>query len=111
MFEKIQQGDLRVEMESNEDLDIFLADQGLEEYADILMDKGFERVLDLSKLKEKDIDFEIKKKHKTRLLWLAKTEKIILKESEPQSEPEPTKTTHKIGTKKATTNSSGTKKK
>jgi hypothetical protein len=27
MFQKIQQGDLRVEMESNEDLDVFLAQQ------------------------------------------------------------------------------------
>jgi predicted DNA-binding antitoxin AbrB/MazE fold protein len=80
IFEKIQQDELRDEMERNHDLKGFMADQGLEEYTEVLKRRGFKNVKDLSKLEEADIDFKVKPVHKTRLLWLATTQKMFLTE-------------------------------
>jgi len=80
IFEKIQQDELRDEMERNTDLAGFMADQGLEEYTDVLKRRGFKNVKDLSKLEEADIDFKVKPVHKTRLLWVATTQKLFIQE-------------------------------
>lgn len=100
MFEKIQQGDLRAEMECNEALDVFLAEQGLDEYTQVLIEKGFNKVTDLSKLKEKHIDFKMKPKDKQKLLWIVSTEKIILDQDNPQ---QPNKNKTSVANKKPST--------
>ena len=101
IFEKIQQDELRDEIERNNDLKGFLADQGLEEYFQVLERRGFKNVKDLSKLEEADIDFKVKPVHKTRLLWVATTQKMFLTEDgetgpevakvkvDPKDDPEP----------------------
>jgi outer membrane biosynthesis protein TonB len=71
---------LREELQRNSDLAGFLADQGLEDYTKVLQRRGFKNISDLSKLEEADIDFKVKPVHKTRLLWVATTQKMFLEE-------------------------------
>mmetsp|Transcript_27133 Transcript_27133/g.46155 ORF Transcript_27133/g.46155 Transcript_27133/m.46155 type:complete len:554 (-) Transcript_27133:712-2373(-) len=80
IFEKIQQDELRDEMERNSDLAGFMDDQGLGEYTEVLKRRGFKNVKDLSGLEEADIDFKVKPVHRTRLLWVATTQKMFLQE-------------------------------
>jgi hypothetical protein len=54
--------------------------QGLEEYTEVLKRRGFKNVKDLSGLEEGDIDFKVKPVHRTRLLWVATTQKMFLQE-------------------------------
>jgi hypothetical protein len=42
--------------------------------------RGFKNVKDLSGLEEGDIDFKVKPVHRTRLLWVATTQKMFLQE-------------------------------
>jgi len=90
IFEKIQQDELRDEMERNLDLAGFMADQGLDEYTEVLKRRGFKNVKDLAKLEEGDIDFKVKPVHKTRLMWVATTQKLFLQE-DGEALPEVTK--------------------
>ena len=71
---------MREELQRNSDLAGFLADQGLEDYTKVLQRRGFKNISDLSKLEEADIDFKVKPVHKTRLLWVATTQKMFLEE-------------------------------
>jgi len=46
----------------------------------VLSRRGFKNVKDLSKLEEGDMDFKCKPVHRTRLLWVATTQKLFLTE-------------------------------
>jgi hypothetical protein len=52
----------------------------LDEYYEVLARRGFKNVKDLSKLEEADMDFKCKPVHRTRLLWVATTQKLFLTE-------------------------------
>uniref|UniRef100_A0A7S2RRG8 PDZ domain-containing protein n=1 Tax=Rhizochromulina marina TaxID=1034831 RepID=A0A7S2RRG8_9STRA len=80
IFEKIQQDELRDDMEANASLDEFMASQGLDAYTNLLKRRGFNTVNDLANLQEGDIDFKIKPVHRSRLLWVAGTQKGFMEE-------------------------------
>lgn len=105
VFEKIQQDELRDDMEANKTLENFLASQGLESYTNVLKRRGFKTINDLANLNEDDIDFKVKPVHKTRLLFVASSQRTFMEEdgksvpetkkvkpADPDPEDEPKKT-------------------
>jgi len=70
VFEEMQLGDLKDEIEENLPLEDFLLSQDFDEYLEDLQDLGVYESTDLAALEEADLHFITKMVHRSRMLWI-----------------------------------------